>query len=319
MSQLTIPDIAPEIEYAISSSTTGPFVVPFPFFAEADVLAKHTAADGTETDLVITTDFTFTDKTEVVDNEGVGWSAGEITLNSAISDGSLNIYRSVTIDRLANYPTTGPIRIAILNDELNKVVAIMQELKRDKDLYLSLPEGSVDSTPFDAAARPIGNIGETSDGASVATNRQVDANGPNWLEDNDVEAAIGSYDQWNTVFQASSIVIEGNDTTKLFDLLTEFFGFIQNRNAAEASFYVRYRYQVDCYSQVTKIANSSYPVKVGATAAIPFSFMDIAQDIDYSNGNCTVTVGIDFFPMGASSNDLYIQWGNLSVNTSEPR
>ena len=82
---------------------------------------------------------------------------------------------------------------------------------------------------------------------------------------------------------------------------------------------MRYRYQVDCYAQVTKIANSAYPIKVAATSAIPFSFMDIAQDIDYSNGNCTVSIGIDIYPQGASSADLWLQWGNLAVNTSEPR
>ena len=82
---------------------------------------------------------------------------------------------------------------------------------------------------------------------------------------------------------------------------------------------MRYRYQVDCYAQVTKIANISYPVKVAATSAIPFSFMDIAQDIDYTNGNCTLSVGLDIYPLDADSAQLYIQWGNLAVNTSEPR
>jgi len=321
MAQLTIPSASREVEYTIVNPTSfGPFTVPFPFYNVEDVQVSHTAADGTKSDYVLLTDFFFNALAGPAPQEGLGgYIGGEITLYNSVGDGVITIYSSVVIDRLNNYPTTGPFSVALLNDELNKHITIMQELKRDKDTYLSLPEGSADSEPFDAAARAICNLGESSDGGCAATNRQVDANGPNFLSDNDIATAIGTVDQWNTVVVDASIVIEGNDTTKLFDLLTQFYTTIQNRGGAEASFYIRYRYQVDCYSEITKVGNSSYPIRIAPTSAIPFNFMDIARDIDYTNGNCTLQVALDIFPIGSSSASLYAEWKNLAVNTSEPR
>ena len=313
--QLTVPNEAMEIEYAVTTASTGPFVVPFGFYNLDDVKVYSVDSDGVATELVRVTDWTWSSTTATDD----GYSGGEITLNSSVSNVTIKIYRDSIIDRTTNFPITGSFSIALLNEELNRFVHIMQELAQQKANYISLPESAVAATPWDLADRAAGNAGESAADDALATNRQVDASGPNWLADDDAETQVGTQDQWQTIYSAAGIVIEGNDTTKLFDLLTEFFCFIQNRGGAEASFYVRYRYQVDCYAQVTKIANSAYPIKVAATSAIPFSFMDIAQDIDYSNGNCTVSIGIDIYPQGASSADLWLQWGNLAVNTSEPR
>lgn len=315
MPQLTIPFIAPEIEYVITTSTTGPFVVPFSFFDEEDVKASYVDSNGDLQDLVWTTDFTF----NLLNAQDDGYDDGEITLNVALENTTLKIYRSTIIDRLTNWPGTGAFDIELLNRDLNKIVHILQELEELKGTYLHLPENATTDVPFDADGKAICNVGESDDLDCLATNRQVDASGPNWLDDNDVEAAVGVEGQWNTVWTASSVVIQGNDTTKLFDLMTQFFSFVQNRGGSEASFYVRYRYQVDCYSQVSKATNPSYLIKVPPTSAIPFSFMDIEQDIDYLNGNGTLIVGIDFYPVGAASADLWLQWANISVNTSEPR
>jgi len=320
MSEITVPNVPSEIEYQITTSDAGPFVVPFPFFQEADVkVFKRDDATGIETELDLTTDWTFTLKTSPVAQEGVGYTDGEITLIAALVDHTLKIYRDTIIDRLANYPSTGPFLIYLLNNEFSKVYTILQELEAQKEKYISLPDSALDATGWDAAARSLCNLVESAGDTCAATNRQVDANGPNWLNDTDIATAVGAEDQWNTVFSATGIVIEGNDATKFFDLMTQAFGFLQNRNGAEASVYARYRYQVDCYSEITKIANSSYPVRIAATSAIPFSFMDIAQDIDYTNGNCTVTVAVDIFPIGSNSDNLYMEWSNLAVNTSEPR
>lgn len=323
MSQLTIPDVPVEVEYSVTSASTGPFVVPFPFFQIGDVQATVVDAAGTETALVVTTDFTFTTLT-VGGTEGNGYSDGEITLSASIgADGgtTLVIYRSLVIDRTSNYPTAGPISIALLNDELNKHVGIMQELRRDKDTYLNVPEGQPDGTGFDADARTICNAGESNGAACLATNRQVDASGPNWLFDSNNESAVGNYNQWNEIVSETGIVIQGTETatTKLFDLMTQYYTTLQNRNGAVAQFYIRYRYQVDCYAQISKLGSITYPIDIPATASIPFHFMDIEQDIDYFNGDCTLTVAIDLYPIGSDSNDLYLESSNLAVTTSEPR
>lgn len=131
MTQITIPAEAISIEYSVTSPSTGPFVVPFHFFIEADVIAFVTDAVGTVTSLVVTTDFTFTQLDTPVGQEGSGFSGGEITLVSSIGadgDTTIQILRSIIIDRLANFPNTGPFSMPLLNDEQNRVIAIMQEL-----------------------------------------------------------------------------------------------------------------------------------------------------------------------------------------------
>lgn len=314
MTELTVPNEATEIEYTVVASSTGPFTIPFSFFDNDDIRVSTEDDAGVLTEFVNITDFIVTGT--VIDG---GLDGGSLVMNVAVANVTLKVYRSVIIDRLNNFPSTGPFDFDLLNDELNKFVAIMQELNEQKGSFISLPQSALSSTPFSANGRAICNINESAIANCAATNRQVDADGPNWLADNDAESAIGAALQWNTVFSAANIKIEGNDADRLFDLMTEFFGFIQNRNSNQAIFLVRYRYQVDCYSQITKDSNQVYPIKIPGTSAIPFNFMDIAQDIDYQNGNCTLAVGIDFFPQDANSGDLFIQWGNLSVNTSEPR
>ena len=322
MAQLTVQDIAPEIEYSADAGATGPYVVPFVFIDQADVYVSVIDSDGNVTEYTRTSDWTFSSLTAAAD--GAGYTAAQITLSTAVAeDGStVKIYRDTVIDRLYNLPISGPISIESLNDELNNMTLILQELERQKLTYLYLDSSAGAGTAWDLSGRAAGNAGEGAGDATLATNRQVDASGPNWLDDNDTESQVGTNGQWNTIYSAANIPIEGteaSDGTRTFDLMTQFFTFLQNRGGSEASFYLRYRYQVDCYAQVTKIANNSYPVKVAATSTIPFSFMDIAQDIDYTNGNCTLSVGIDLYPLDANSADLWLQWGNLSVNTSEPR
>ena len=314
MTELTVPNEATEVEYTVVASSTGPFTIPFSFFDLDDIRVSTEDDDGVLTEFVNTTDFIVTGT--AVDG---GFDGGSLVMNAAQADVTLKVYRSVIIDRTNNYPITGPFDFALLNDELNKYAAIMQELDKQKDSYISLPQSSLASTPFSASDRAICDLSESAVADCAATNRQVDANGPNWLAENNSESPVGAALQWNTVFSAANIKIEGNDTTRFFDLMTQFFGFIQNRNSNQAIFLVRYRYQVDCYSQITKDSNQVYPIKIPGTSAFPFSFMDISQDIDYTNGNCTLSVGIDFFPQDANSADLFIQWGNLAINTSEPR
>ncbi len=147
MTQITVPNEAISVTYAATSPTTGPFVVPFTFLREEDVRAIVTDALGDETLLLLTTDFTFTDLDFPVGQEGIGFTGGEITLVSSIGadgDSSIEIFRSTIIDRSANFPNTGPFNMAILNDELNDHIAIMQELSAGITAIVILPNGVID-------------------------------------------------------------------------------------------------------------------------------------------------------------------------------
>ena len=47
--------------------------------------------------------------------------------------------------------------------------------------------------------------------------------------------------------------------------------------------------------------------------------MDIEQNIDYWNGNGTLTVYFDIYPLGAAASNIWTEWNNISVTTMEPR
>jgi len=315
MTTLTIPNETTEIEYAVGATlSTGPFTIPFSFFANADV--RVAINDGTTTTiLVLTNDYTVAGV--AVDG---GFDGGTVTLLVGVQNSTVKVYRDVVIDRTTNFGTTGPFDILSLNDELNKIIAIEQELAALKGNFMHLPESAIATDPFDAATRGIDNLGELAALDSAATRRQVSASGPNGLADDDLETGPLTINQWNTVISITNVVIQGKTTatTKLFDLVTQYFTLIQNRAANEAEFHLRYRYIVDCYSEISKQQSSVYRIKVPLTSSVPLPFMDVVQDVDYFNGNGTLSVFIDIFPNGSAAANLFTQCNNLTVTTSEP-
>jgi hypothetical protein len=315
MSDLTIPNEVTEIEYTVgSTSSNGPFTIPFSFFADGDV--KVSVNDGTTTTLLtLINDYSVAG----VAADG-GFDGGSVTLVASISNSTIKIYRDIIIDRTSNFPSTGPFNIDALNTELNKAIAIMQELRTQKDSFLFVPAENISTDPFDANGRAIDNIGELSDDDAAATNRQVKAAGPSGVNDDNLESGALTINQWNTVISLTSIEIQGavTATTKLFDLITEYFCFMQNRGSLEAEFYFRYRYIVECYSEVAKQSNANYRIKIPPTSMIPVPFMDVSRAVDYWNGLGTVDIFIDIYPLGSAANNLYTQWNNLAVTTKAP-
>jgi hypothetical protein len=225
------------------------------------------------------------------------------------------------IDRTTNFPITGPFNISSLNNELNKIIAIEQELATLKANFLNVPASAIATDPFDAGGRAIDSIGELAADDAAASNRQVKAAGPDGVADDDLETGALTINQWNTVISITSVEIQGavTTTTKLFDLITEFFTFLQNRSAFEAEVYFRYRYIVDCYSEITKQSNANYRMKIPATSMLPMPFMHVEQDIDYWNGNGTLSVFIDIYPNGSAADQIWTQWNNLAITTMAPR
>lgn len=321
MSEVTVPVQDTEVEYDVVGPTTGTFAVPFSFFQTTDVRVITVDSAGVSTEHELITDWVFSSLEIPAGQEGIGFQSAFIEFNSVIEDVTLKIFRDTTIDRVTNFQSTGPFSIVQLNHELSQSIAIMQELRTNKNKYLNLPNDSVDGAPYDAELRPICNAGESESPLCLSTNRQSDAQGPNFVQDDDDETGVGATDQWNPIFLATGVVIQGTvtDTTKTFDMLTQFFCLIQNRNANTALFRIRVRYTVDCYAEVTKETNATYHVEIPGNSGFPLSLMDIEQDIDYWNGNGTMIVAIDIRPNGPDSGNLYCQWSNGAVNTSEPR
>lgn len=316
MAHLTIPSVANEVEYLVSAvASSGPFTIPFAFFKDEDV--KVSVNDGTATtELVLTTDYTV-DGTPI---EG-GFTGGTITLVVARASVTVRVYRDTVIERLTEFPITGPFDIGALNDELNKVIVIEQELRTMRNKFISIPDSSIATDPYTASNRALNDLAEVDAAASAVTNRQLDASGPNGVGDDDLETGPLTINQWNTLITVSLIVIEGKitATTKTFDLITQYFTILQNRAATNAEVYLRYRYIVDCYSEITKQQNPLYRIAIGPTSSIPLPFMDVAQNIDYFNGDGTIQVSIDLYPNGSGSDNLFTEWNNIIVTTMQPR
>ena len=137
MTQITVPNVPTFVVYSVPTSSVGPFTVPFAFFDEEDVKATVIDIAGAETPLVVTTDFTFTTLTTPPGQEGTGYSGGAITLLVAVgaTGTTIRIYRDTVIDRTANFPSTGPFSMPILNDEQNNQIMILQEIAEETDAF----------------------------------------------------------------------------------------------------------------------------------------------------------------------------------------
>ena len=136
---ILISDNSPRISYTATAGQTV-FTVPFEFFDNSDLNVYINDILKT-----ITTDYTVT---------GGDGSTGTVTLVTGATVGdSIVITRDVTLERVTDFPTSGPFQVASLNVELDKLVAMVADLKdlanrglrlSDSDLTASLTLASTD-------------------------------------------------------------------------------------------------------------------------------------------------------------------------------
>jgi hypothetical protein len=114
MVHIIIDDITPRIEYAVGSVATSEFIVPFPFFSDEDLVVQ---VDGVTQNI----------STYIV--KGAGDSAGgSVEFDTAVTFATIVIYRDITIERVTDFPPSGPLQIDSLNTELDRQIAIDQQL-----------------------------------------------------------------------------------------------------------------------------------------------------------------------------------------------
>ena len=124
---INIADNDPRISYSVAEgSTQTTFVVPFEFFANADL---NVYVDGTLKTL--TSDYSVT---------GGNGTTGSVTISvTGASGGStVIITRSITQERTTDFPTSGPFNISSLNTELDRFTAIAADLQDSVDRSLKL-------------------------------------------------------------------------------------------------------------------------------------------------------------------------------------
>ena len=137
---ITISDTEPRIQYTATGGQTS-FTVPFAFFANADLQVFN----GTS-QLSFSSSPTNASQYSVT---GAGVSGGgSITLGSpgATVNDVITIVREVAIERTTDFPTSGAFQIDSLNTELDKIIAMAQQLERD--LKLSPRVNTTSSSSF---------------------------------------------------------------------------------------------------------------------------------------------------------------------------
>ena len=137
---ITISDTEPRIQYTATAGQTS-FTVPFAFFANADLQVFN----GTS-QLSFSSSPTNASQYSVT---GAGVSGGgSITLGSpgATVNDVITIVREIAIERSTDFPTSGAFQIDSLNTELDKIIAMAQQLERD--LKLSPRVNTTSSSSF---------------------------------------------------------------------------------------------------------------------------------------------------------------------------
>ena len=140
MTSITIPEGSTiqesnRVVYATAAGT-GPFSVPFPYFDEDDLIVYDDGVLQT-----LTTNYTVSGT--AVDD---GYSSGEITFTSSVSTSEIIIIRSIRIERLADFLSTGPMPMDQLNLTLDKMTTILQQLRTTVDRGLRLADNDITET-----------------------------------------------------------------------------------------------------------------------------------------------------------------------------
>ncbi len=122
---ITISDTEPRVQYTATSGQTS-FSVPFEFFTTSDIkvynsttLLTYAASPSSGSYYSVT---------------GAGVSGGgSITLGSggATLNDTITIYRDLGVARSTDFPTSGAFQIDSLNTELDKIIAMIQQVERD--------------------------------------------------------------------------------------------------------------------------------------------------------------------------------------------
>src|SRR5210317_584415 len=147
MATIQIADDDARVQYtqAVVANTTQ-LTIDFPFFDLDDLNVIVTNAAGTDTVLTRGTGTgTFAVVGVAVDD---GFSGGYVTLGDSYSAGTdtFTLFRDIAVERTTDFPTSGPFNISSLNTELDKIIAIEQELetKVTRTLQLSDSDATVD-------------------------------------------------------------------------------------------------------------------------------------------------------------------------------
>lgn len=149
--QTSIGDNDGRIQSDVTTASTGPFAIDFPFNSLDDVIVQVQDEDNLLTTLVRGVDYTIT---ATVNGDGT-YPSGTVTLTTAIENSTITRYRSTALERNSQLPLLGHLDRTAVNADLNRVMMAMQDFRRNNTNSISVPEadGTLITTAIIAALR----------------------------------------------------------------------------------------------------------------------------------------------------------------------
>ena len=138
---INLSDNDPRIEYTVAQGVTqSAFVVPFEFFDDDDLNVYVDSVLQTLTTHYTTADDSGNTQQHTSGTTGyIHFTAGnEVTGATGGSD--VVITRDIDIDRVTDFPTSGPFDVSSLNNELDRMIAISADIKDTAERALILQD-----------------------------------------------------------------------------------------------------------------------------------------------------------------------------------
>lgn len=173
---INLSDNSPRINYTVSSGVTqSAFVVPFEFFDDDDLNVYVAGTLKTLTTHYTTADDSGNSQTHTSGTTGyIHFTSGnEIT--GASSGTSVVITRDIDLDRVTDFPTSGPFDVASLNTELDRMIAIAADIDDAANRALILSDFDTTASLIlpDVSTRASKQLGFDSSGNLVAEEGKV--------------------------------------------------------------------------------------------------------------------------------------------------
>lgn len=191
---LTITDQESRVDYDVDAADDT-FEIPFEFFELTDI---RVSVGGSE----LNSGFTVSGDSGTT----TGFPGGTLTLDSAVSNTTVSIWRDIPVSRTSVFPESGEFSIRSLNTQLARIVAMLQQENQTFLRAFRLPEseaGKLAELP-DAASRAGKVAAFDNNGDSSVSNRSLPE-----LENQAVEA-----ENWATTTGATVKDATGADTGK---------------------------------------------------------------------------------------------------------
>lgn len=156
---MTVSTTTSRVEFTLTGSTNS-FPFSFKIFAEDDLVVVYRDTSGSETTLVLNTDYTV--------STGPWESGGTVTTTTTYTSGTLTIARSLDLTQEVDYTTSGPFPAETHEQALDRLTMICQELNTTIGRSFTLSVGDTSGASL-IVPSPVSNnlIGWNSAGTAL--------------------------------------------------------------------------------------------------------------------------------------------------------